>query len=191
MNLVLASASERRKELLSRITKDFNIVISNFNESLVDFNGDCGKYVMDLAEGKGRFVAETLNYPAFVIGCDTVVVYKGKILGKPKDEKEAFETLKELSGNVHEVYSGLVVIDTKEKKIKRDYACTSVKFSQLTDTEIKNYIATGEPMDKAGAYGIQGFGGVFVEYITGDYYSVVGLPLNKLKYMLRDMGVNL
>ena len=191
MTLVLASASERRKELLARLTEEFNIIISEFDESKVIFNGDCSKYVMDLAEGKASFVAKDLNYDALIIGCDTVVTYNGEVLGKPKSEEEALVMLRLLSGKVHTVYSGLVIIDTIKDIITRDYVCTEVKFSYITDEEILKYISSGEPMDKAGAYGIQGFGGVFVEYIKGDFYNVVGLPINKLKYMLREMGVNL
>lgn len=191
MTLVLASASERRKELLARLTEEFNIIISDFDESKVIFNGDCSKYVMDLAEGKAGFVAKNLNYDALIIGCDTVVTYNGEVLGKPKNEDDAFEMLNRLSGKVHKVYSGIAVIDTKKGRVTRDYACTEVKFSSITDEEILKYISSGEPMDKAGAYGIQGFGGVFVEWIKGDFYNVVGLPINKLKYMLMEMGVNL
>lgn len=191
MTLVLASASERRKELLTRLTEEFNIVISDFDEGKVFFNGDCSKYVMDLAEGKSRSVAKDLNYGALIIGCDTVVTYNGEVLGKPKDKEDAFEMLKRLSGKIHKVYSGIVIFDTVKGRVTRDYACTEVKFSHITDEEILKYISTGEPMDKAGAYGIQGFGGVFVEWIKGDFYNVVGLPINKLKYMLREMGVNL
>ncbi|KOA20168.1 septum formation protein Maf [Clostridium homopropionicum DSM 5847] len=191
MTLVLASASERRKELLTRLTEEFNIIISDFDESKVIFNEDCSKYVMDLAEGKARSVAKDLKYDALIIGCDTVVTYNDEVLGKPKNEEDAFEMLKRLSGKIHKVYSGIAIFDTIKCRVIRDCACTEVKFSDITDEEILKYVSSGEPMDKAGAYGIQGFGGVFVEYIKGDFYNVVGLPINKLKYMLRVMGVNL
>jgi septum formation protein len=191
VRLILASASERRKELLSRLTHGFEVIVSNFEEENIEFRGEYGKYVIELAKGKANTVAEELDTDAFVIGCDTIVAFKEHILGKPKDKAEAFNTLKLLSGNVHQVYSGIAVINTKTKKIKADYVCTDVKFSELTDEEIQRYIETEEPMDKAGAYGIQGFGGVFVEEIHGDYYSVVGLPINKLNYILKGMGVNL
>lgn len=191
MKFILASASQRRKELLGRIIDDFDIVVSNIDEEKIPFNGDYSHYVMELAREKASAVASTIKESAMVIGCDTIVVCKDKILGKPKDETDAFNMLKLLSGNIHKVYSGIAVIDTKTKNTKIDYLCTHVKFSHLSHEEIKKYIATGEPMDKAGAYGIQGFGGVFVEEIKGDYYSVVGLPLNKLNKMLREMGVNL
>jgi septum formation protein len=191
MNLVLASASERRQELLRRITNDFSIIASDFDEEGVKFKGNCSNYVMELAKGKALDVASKIDNDAIIIGCDTIVSFKDHVLGKPKNKSEAFSMLKLLSGNIHQVYSGIAIVDTKIKNIKIDYVCTHVKFSSLSDEEIKKYIATEEPMDKAGAYGIQGFGGVFVEEIKGDYYSVVGLPLNKLNKMLKEMGVNL
>ncbi len=126
-----------------------------------------------------------------VIGCDTLVAFNNKILGKPKDKKDAFEMLQALSGNEHEVYSGLAILDIKSNKIIKDFVCTKVKFSKLTSLQIEKYVNTGDPMDKAGAYGIQGKAGVFVENINGCYYNVVGLPLNKLNSMLMEMGVNL
>lgn len=191
MRIVLASASERRQSLLRRITYNYDVIVSDFNEDEVVFYGNCAKYVMELAKGKALAVSEIINVDAVIIGSDTLVAYNGHILGKPKNELEAFQMLKLLSGNVHQVYSGVAVYDTSLKELKTDYVCTNVKFSEITEEEIKKYIATGEPMDKAGAYGIQGFGGVFVEEIEGCYYNVVGLPLNKVKFMLREMGVNL
>lgn len=109
-----------------------------------------------------------------------------KVLGKPKNEFEAFQMLMSLSDNWHEVYSGITLIDTKNQKIISDAVCTKVRFSNITKEDIQKYIETGEPMDKAGAYGIQGFGGVFVEKIEGCYYNVVGLPLNTLSRMLKQ-----
>ncbi|MCY6370752.1 Maf-like protein [Clostridium ganghwense] len=191
MRIVLASASERRQSLLRRLTNNFDIIVSDFNEEEIKFNGDCANYVMELAKGKALAVSNIINANAVIIGSDTLVAFNEHILGKPKNEVDAFNMLKLLSGNIHQVYSGVVIYDTVSKKIKTDYVCTNVKFSELTEEEIKKYIATGEPMDKAGAYGIQGFGGIFVEKIEGCYYNVVGLPLNKLNYMLREMGVNL
>lgn len=191
MRIVLASASQRRQSLLRRLTRNFDVIVSGFNENEVVFNGDCAKYVMELSKGKALAVSQIINVNAVIIGSDTLVAYNEHILGKPKNELEAFHMLKLLSGNVHQVYSGVAIYDISSKELKTDYICTNVKFSQITEEEIKKYIATGEPMDKAGAYGIQGFGGVFVEEIEGCYYNVVGLPLNKVKSMLREMGVNL
>lgn len=195
IRVILASSSSRRQELLHRLTDDFEIVISNFDESLVKFKGDCTYYVMELAQQKAMSVKNDLNVKvedrAIIVGCDTIVSFENKILGKPKDEKEAFNMLKLLSGNVHKVYSGIALVDTLRHEIKKDFVCTDVKFSTLSDDDIIKYIKTGESLDKAGAYGIQGYGGVFVEEIHGCYYNVVGLPLNKLSKMFRSMGVNL
>jgi septum formation protein len=191
LKIVLASASIRRQELLERFVQKFKIIVSDFNEDLVLFQNDSSDYVMSLSYGKALNVAEKLKEPSIVIGCDTIVSFEGKILGKPEDYNEAFCMLKMLSGKKHQVYSGITLINTETKDSVTDYVLTEVKFSELSDEDIKKYIKSGEPMDKAGAYGIQGLAGVFVEEIHGCYYNVVGLPLNKLKKMLLGMGVNL
>ncbi|MDW8799869.1 Maf-like protein [Clostridium sp. A1-XYC3] len=191
MKIILASASSRRQELLNRLIEDFKIIVSDFDENSVEFKGDCGSYVMELAEGKALDVCNKVKEEAIVIGCDTIVSYKDTILGKPQDEKEAFNMLKLLSGNIHQVYSGIAVVNNSSGKIIREFVCTDVKFDKLSDMQIEKYIEKGEYADKAGAYGIQGYGGIFVEEIHGCYYNVVGLPLNKLSKMLKEMGVNL
>lgn len=191
MELVLASASERRKELLQRLTNNFSVQVSYFDESTVSFNGDCGGYVISIAEGKALSTGSRINKDTVIIGCDTAVFIDGKVLGKPLDKENAFEMLKCLSGRTHQVYSGIALYDTVSKKMFSDFVKTDVNFSELSDAVILKYINTGEPLDKAGAYGIQGLGGVFVKEINGCYYNVVGLPLNKLNYMLGKMGVNL
>ena len=195
MKLILASASERRSELLKRITEDFSIMVSNFNEDEVLYGGDCIEYVKEIAKRKAQAIASKamaefscFDEDVIIIGCDTVVSYDGRVLGKPKDQGEAFEMLKLLSGKTHEVYSGIALIQPKLDIIKNEAVCTKVKFSVLSDEEIIQYIKTKEPMDKAGAYGIQGYGGIFVEKIQGCYYNVMGLPLNKLNFMLKEMG---
>jgi septum formation protein len=191
MDLILASASERRCELLKRITDDFKIIISGFDEESVIFEGDCEEYVKKIAEGKAIDVSKGLQENSIIIGCDTVVFFDNKVLGKPKDREDAFNMLSNLSGNTHQVYSGLAIYDTRSNSSLVTSVKTEVKFSKLTKKAIEDYIDSGEPMDKAGAYGIQGFGGVFVEEIHGCYYNVVGLPINKLNSLLRDLGVNL
>ncbi len=191
MKFVLASASERRQELLKRILEDFKIKISNFDETIVDFHGDCDEYVKELALSKAREVAERIQGKNMVIGADTIVFHNGKVLGKPKNEQDAYDMLKSLSGNSHKVYSGVAVIDTVTGEKRVDSVCTEVFFSKLSEEQINRYIASLEPMDKAGAYGIQGNGSIFVEKIHGCYYNVVGLPLNRLYYILKEMGVNL
>ncbi|MDU1322481.1 MAG: Maf-like protein [Clostridium botulinum] len=192
-NIILASASQRRQELLKRILGNFQIIVSDFDESSIPFKNNIPSYVMNLAEGKARSVSKKImdQDNNLIIGCDTIVAFNNRILGKPKDKKDAFEMLQALSGNEHKVYSGLAILDVKSNKIIKDFVCTKVKFSKLTSSQIEKYINTGDPMDKAGAYGIQGKAGVFVENINGCYYNVVGLPLNKLNSMLMEMGVNL
>ena len=187
MKYILASASARRQELLQRIIKEFNVEVSNFDENTVVFNGSVDEYVINLAKGKATNIRENLKEDAIIIGGDTVVVLDGKILGKPKDEEDAYRILKELSGKTHRVYSGIVVINMYNNKIEEESIYTEVKMGNLTDKEILNYIKTGEPLDKAGAYGIQGYGGVFVEEINGCFYNVVGLPLNLLNKMLNKV----
>lgn len=191
MDVVLASSSPRRQELLKRLVKNFEIIESDFDEGSLVFNGNCPDFVMLSSFGKASDVAKKLTMPSIVIGCDTIVSFERKVLGKPVDCNDAFSMLKMLSGNVHQVYSGITLINTETNKMMQDFVLTDVKFSKLDDKEIKLYIDTGEPMDKAGAYGIQGYGGVFVEEIRGCYYNVVGLPLNKLKKMMKGMGVDL
>jgi septum formation protein len=191
MSIILASASERRKELLKRIIPDFKVIASDFNEDSIAFKGDCIKYVEDLSLGKAQNVANKTKAANIIIGCDTIVYHSEKVLGKPKNEEEAYKMLVSLSGNSHFVYSGISIINTETNSIVQDYVCTEVYFSKLSVPQIHSYIKSGEPMDKAGAYGIQGYGGIFVEKINGCYYNVVGLPINKLYSLLGDMGVNL
>ena len=188
MKVILASASERRQELLCRIVDSFDIMVSNFDENTVIFNGSIDNYVKEISTGKALEVKERLESDAIIISADTVVTFNDRILGKPKDKKDAFQMLKSLQGRSHKVYTGITVINTKKNLIKQESVSTEVTFSEISDDEILKYIETGEPLDKAGAYGIQGKGGVFVESIKGCYYNVVGLPLNKLKAMLEDVG---
>lgn len=187
MKYILASASERRRELLSRIINDFEIKVSNFDEDKVKVRSDVEEYVKILSLGKAKDVAKFADNDSIIIGADTIVVINNTVLGKPNDKEDAFRMLKQLSGNVHRVYSGVTVINKKNGSIKSECLYTEVYFSELDDEEIWNYIKTGEPLDKAGAYGIQGLGGVFVEKINGCYYNVVGLPLNLLNKMIRDI----
>ncbi|MBE6071294.1 MAG: Maf-like protein [Clostridium butyricum] len=187
MRVILASASERRQELLRRLIYDFDIIVSDFDEKRVVFKGSIDDYVKEIALGKAMDVKNKVSEDSIIISADTIVTLDDKILGKPKDEKEAFDMLKSLQGRNHFVYSGIVVINNKKNIIKQESLATRVKFSDMSDEDIYQYIDTKEPMDKAGAYGIQGIGGTFVESIEGCYYNVVGLPLNKLKSILREI----
>lgn len=187
MKVILASASERRQELLARLVEKFTIKVSKFDEKIVKYKGNISEYVQDIAYGKALEVLRGTDEDAIIIAADTVVSINNKILGKPKDEQEAFSMLKELSGKTHIVCTGMVLINTTNNKVLKTSETTEVKFSSLSDSEIEEYIKTGEPLDKAGAYGIQGKGGIFVEEIHGCYYNVVGLPLNKLRYLLKEI----
>lgn len=188
MNIILASSSPRRKELLGKITDSFEVKPSAFDENKIKFDGDCEEFVKKLSFNKARDIVDEAEKDSLIIGADTIVSLDGKVLGKPKDEEEAFNMIHLLSGRTHKVYSGITVIRTSDMAFLSDAVCTSITFSKLTDNEIKEYVNTGEPMDKAGAYGIQGLGGVFVEKVEGCYYNVVGLPLNRLKKLMLELG---
>ena len=183
MNIVLASASPRRKELLERLNIHPIIAQKNIVEKIN--SGELPEVVvMSLAFKKA--LAISMSYPDdIVIGADTIVVNDGVILGKPNDDDEAYKMLKNLSSKSHKVITGISIL-SQSKGIKIiDYESTIVKFRELSDRQIKNYILTKEPLDKAGSYGIQGLGAVFVEKIDGCYFNVVGLPLSKLDNLLR------
>ena len=204
---VLASNSPRRKELLSQIM-DFAVICAEIDETIV---GELPpeKIVQELALRKANFTFEHLlklkeilkdkkdlddemlmqaklvtdSHSFGVIGADTVVALNGKVYGKPKDKDDAFRILKELSGKTHSVFTGVAVL--KIDGVKVFYSETKVTFDELPDDEIWEYIETGEPMDKAGAYGIQGFGGTFVTGIEGDYTNVVGFPMGEFCHLIR------
>lgn len=173
--LILASASPRRKELLTLAGFEFDVITSAVDE-VIDPCLKPQELVVSLAKQKASAVAAT-NPGRTVVGADTVVVLGGKILGKPKDEADAVAMLHALSGKTHEVYTGVYLVNGS--KSKGFYECTKVRFCTLTDEQIKAYVATGEPMDKAGSYGIQGKGCVLVEGIEGDYFNVVGFPVSR------------
>lgn len=191
MKVILASKSPRRVEILEKIVKEFEVVQSNFDENTIDFKGNIEKYVKDLSRNKAIEVSKRLNEPSIVIAADTVVFQDGKVLEKPKNEEDAFSMLSSLSGNTHKVYSGICLINTYDDTVVTDCDCTEVRFSELNPRQIRNYINSGEPMDKAGAYGIQGLGGAFVEGIKGCYYNVMGLPLNKLYKALENYDITI
>ncbi|WP_459499267.1 Maf family protein [Bacillus sp. C1] len=180
--LILASGSPRRKELLKLADVPFEIVVSEIEETIGAYSSPAD-IVMSLALQKASAVAE--NYgECLVLGADTIVTYESRILGKPASEAEAKEMLQLLSGKTHEVYTGVALI-SKEKTVTF-YERTEVTFWELTDEEIDTYIGTKEPLDKAGSYGIQGKGSIFVQHIQGDYYSVVGLPIARLVRELKQ-----
>ena len=178
----LASASPRRLELLRQIGIEPQIIVK---ETVEQTKGRPTSLVTANALAKAKAAAADLaGRSGIVIAADTVVVLSGRILGKPQDEREAFAMLSALSGREHAVYSGVALIDLASSKIQAKWAKTKVSFRRLSPQEIEAYIADGEPMDKAGAYGIQGRGALLVRKINGDYYNVVGLPLGLLYEML-------
>ena len=184
MKIILASESPRRQELLKQIGLEFDIISSDIEET-VNQNQKPEKLVQQLSYLKAEDVAQKVKNESLIIAADTIVVYKNEILGKPKDEQDAYKMLKKLSGNIHEVFTGFTIINNYTNKIVSDYEKTLVKFRELSEEEIKGYIKTQEPMDKAGAYGIQKIGSLLVEEIKGDYFNVVGLPLCKLALVLK------
>ena len=179
--LILASKSPRRKELMEYVGEEFIVSSADVDESY-DEKLSPDKIVEYLSYIKAMPLNNDEN---IVIGADTVVSVDGNILGKPKDEKDAFDMLKKLSGREHTVYTGVTL--AKGEKVKTFSVATKVYFYELSDEEILEYLKSGEPMDKAGAYGIQGKGCVFIEKIDGDYFNVVGLPVSRLKKELDKM----
>lgn len=186
MQLILASGSARRRELMEMAGYDFTVRVSNADESSAI--SDPALMVRELALKKARSVQEELGEPCCVVGADTVVVIDGRIIGKPRDEEDAFAILRTLSGREHMVYTGLCVLCGADEPFAH---CdeTRVTFSELSDVEIRAYIKTGEPMDKAGAYGVQGVGCVFVKRVEGCYFTVIGLPMPTLYGALKEKGI--
>lgn len=187
--IVLASASPRRLELLKQIGLTFSVFPSDIDEQ-IDIGSGVEEAVQNLSFRKALNVAEKLEKGPLVIGADTIV-FKDCILGKPEDEDHAFRMLKTLQGGWHEVITGVTVIDSSNGNHLSGYEKTKVKMRELSDDIISSYIRTGEPLDKAGAYGIQGIGALLVEKIEGCYFNVVGLPLLKLSLMLEEFGVSI
>lgn len=184
MEIILASQSPRRKEIMEGAGFSVRIIPSDVEET-VDKSLSPGELVKSLAGQKARAVAAA--YPdRIVLGADTMVVEGGELLGKPKDEADARDMLRRLSGRCHEVYTGFCLI--KSGKAVSDYDCTKVFFKELSDAEIEAYIRSGEPMDKAGAYGIQGLGMRFIPRIEGDFYNVMGLPVVKVAEALKQFS---
>jgi len=186
--IVLASASPRRKELLSSMGLEFTVIPSQVEED-IENQEFSRELVEQLASEKAMDVARSLEFPAIVIGSDTVVVVGKKILGKPKDANDAAAMLSMLSDKVHQVVSGIAVVDLQNGKILKSSVVSDVKFKKLSREEINAYIVTGEPFDKAGAYAIQGRAGVFVEKINGCYSNIVGISVFELASLLENFGV--
>ncbi len=185
--IILASASPRRRELMTQMGLEFEVITSDCDENIDETNP--AELVRELALRKAMAVADCLpeNEDYVVVGADTVVALGDKILGKPASHEDAVQTLLALSNKSHSVFTGLAVV-TPAKTLS-DFCETKISFVDISLAEAEAYVATGEPLDKAGSYGIQGRGGVFVSAISGDYYSTVGLPICKLNLILRSLGV--
>jgi len=187
--LILASGSPRRKELLTGLSLDFSVLVSDVDET-VPSTLPPGAWVEELAERKARAARGQLDSgtEALVIAADTIVVLGGQVFGKPTTAAHAKEMLQSLQGRTHEVYTGLCVLDAETGRMQLGHTRTAVKLAPLSADTIARYVASGEPMDKAGAYAIQGIGATLVESIDGDYFTVVGLPLFLLGRYLAAFG---
>lgn len=183
MQLILASQSPRRKALLALFRLPFTVRVAAIDETM-DPSKDPAEEVARVSRAKAQAVEHTPT--DVVIAADTIVVCDGKVLGKPKDEAQALEMLRLLSGKRHQVMTGLTVL--RGDKLNVSTEITDIRFRPLSDREILAYIRTGEPMDKAGAYGIQGGAALFAEYMEGDYYNVMGLPVCKLSQVLKHIA---
>jgi len=184
--LILASSSPRRAELLQAAGISFRVQAANVDEA-VQTGERSIDYVIRLAREKASVVAELCQESAVVLGADTIVVIENELIGKPADEDDARRMLRMLSGKWHEVLTGVALITPREART--DAATTRVKFAPLSDDEIEWYVASGEPSDKAGAYAIQGLASRFVERIEGSYSNVVGLPVETVWRLLKEMGI--
>ncbi len=185
MNLILASASPRRAELLSQIGISFTIIKPALEEK-PDLKRKPHEIALALAEDKARFVAQKLDR-GVVLAADTLVVFQGELMGKPVDIDDARRMLRLLSGSRHEVITGLVLLDAASGLVEKAYSKTTVWMKDLSEQEINDYVKGGEPLDKAGAYGIQGKAALFVDRIEGCYFNVVGLPLSLLYDMIQKI----
>ena len=186
MEIILASQSPRRKELLQLMGLDFQIQVADIDETM---DKSCAPFEEVARVSAMKAQAVQAGEDAVVIAADTIVVCEGKILGKPHSEKEAADMLRLLSGKSHQVMTGFTV--RRGSRVKPHAEVSNIRFRPLEEGEINAYVATGEPMDKAGAYGIQGKASLFVSGLEGDYYNVMGLPICALGQCLREFGVKI
>lgn len=189
-NIILASKSPRRKELLENIGLKLSVRPADIEEIHRGITG-FGNIVIDLAEQKADVIKEKMFHDRIIIASDTIVVINEKILNKPTDREDAFKMLRSLSGNIHSVFSSLYVYDSYEKKEIKEFTETRVEFYPLTDEQINDYLDTHEPFDKAGAYGIQGYGSKFIKKIEGCFFSVMGFPIPLFSQKMYELGYEL
>jgi septum formation protein len=187
--IILASQSVRRKELLEHIGLKFEICPSKYEEDMT-LKMTPAKLAERLSLGKAQDVAQKYD-DAIIVGADSIIAFKNKIFGKPKTPERAKEMLKELSGKAHLAITGFSIIDTKTGRQVSKSVETKVCFKNLSEKEIDAYIATGEPLDKAGAYGIQMMGGIFVKKVEGDFINIVGLSIFELVAELKKFGIEI
>ena len=183
--MILASNSQRRQEILRDAGFNFRVITSDVEE--ISDKKVITEKILDIAEKKLETIAKN-NVNEFVLAADTVVELNGKIFGKPKNREEAFKILKTLSGEIHKVITAYVFKNISKNIIIKDVVISEVKFLELDDETIDWYLDTGEPFDKAGAYGIQGYGRILIEKINGDYYSIMGFPISNFLKNLRKIG---
>ncbi|MGM0437172.1 MAG: Maf family protein [Bacillota bacterium] len=188
-NLILASSSARREEILKRLNLQFTVVPSKIDESGYDHLTP-EKMVQKLSALKAKEVSKLVE-DTLIIAADTIIVNNDKVLGKPQSKEDAAEMLKKLRGENHTVMTGLAVYSTGDSKEITDIDRTEVYMTNMSDDEIAKYVSTGEPMGKAGSYAIQGLGSVFVEKIEGSYFTVMGLPVHKLAEILNEFSINI
>jgi septum formation protein len=191
--LILASSSPRRQELIRFLGLPYEIIVSDVDES-VDVALTPAEMVETLSLRKASAVwnrIQATHQSGIIIGSDTIVVHEGEVMGKPIDEQDSERMLSSLQGHTHQVYSGIACIDIEKGKTMTAHRVTHVKMKKMQQEQIRRYIASGEPKDKAGSYAIQGLGATMVEQIEGDYFTVVGLPLNLLAAMLEEMGTRI
>lgn len=190
--IILASGSPRRREILAQIGADFEVAVSDCDESIRHTEPD--RLVEELSERKAAAVAERVSGAAVVIGADTVVSFRGEIFGKPKDIKDAERMITALAGNVHQVYTGVCLIikeETGESGTITFSECSEVVVDTMTSRQIAEYTAAGESLDKAGAYALQGKFAPHIRGIRGDYYNIVGLPVAGIYRRLYEIGIDL
>lgn len=183
--MILASKSPRRKEILQQMGFNLEIKVKEIEE--ISDKESLTDQIMDISRKKVQEVANE-NINSFVVGADTLVEVDGEVLGKPRDKDEADRMLKSLSGRSHRVITGFTLMNIEKNISVSDCVVSEVYFRELTQEEIDWYISTEEPMDKAGAYGIQGLGSMFVEKIDGDFFSIMGFPINRFMNVLKNIG---
>lgn len=186
-SVYLASQSDRRKKLLKQIGLSFKSISPNIDETPFD-KEEPDKLAIRLSKKKASFILHKHQMPKPVIGADTVVVFDKKNIGKPQSIDDAVNMLKMLSGNVHEVYTGVTIMD--KNQIKSAISVSKVHFSYITEKEILNYLKISNPLDKAGSYDIQGLGAVFIKHLEGSYSGVMGLPIYETSILLKAFSIN-